>query len=185
MLIRLIISPADQNRSGANQMRQHLTLREHFRRRNAELEDHLPRPTVSYTFGRGDQAQTGVQLAGAMARIYDLGQSQVLGASPAHDNSRPAPSRYARRVNAEIACVSARWRGWRRYLAGGKLVDNGHSSGRARMQDRIPSHGNKIRPANKSPYQGRREFRSRVAHCRSRQWSSSSSVTRRATVMVR
>ena len=36
MLIRLIISPADQNRSGANQMRQHLSFREHFRRGNAE-----------------------------------------------------------------------------------------------------------------------------------------------------
>jgi hypothetical protein len=35
MLIRLIISPADENRSGANQMRQHLSLREHFRRGNA------------------------------------------------------------------------------------------------------------------------------------------------------
>src|SRR3954451_945714 len=35
MLIRLIISPADQNRSGANQMRQHLSFREHFRRGNA------------------------------------------------------------------------------------------------------------------------------------------------------
>src|SRR5215469_14095496 len=36
MLIRLIISPADENRSGANQMRQHLSFREHFRRGNAE-----------------------------------------------------------------------------------------------------------------------------------------------------
>jgi ABC-type nitrate/sulfonate/bicarbonate transport system substrate-binding protein len=35
MLIRLIISPADENRSGANQMRQHLSFREHFRRGNA------------------------------------------------------------------------------------------------------------------------------------------------------
>src|SRR5205823_3234349 len=37
MLIRLIISPADQNRSGANQMRQHLSFREHFRRGNASF----------------------------------------------------------------------------------------------------------------------------------------------------
>src|SRR3954447_10684891 len=37
MLIRLIISPADQNRSGANQMRQHLSFREHFRRGNAAV----------------------------------------------------------------------------------------------------------------------------------------------------
>jgi exonuclease III len=35
MLIRLIISPADEHRSGANQMRQYLSLREHFRRGNA------------------------------------------------------------------------------------------------------------------------------------------------------
>src|SRR5215469_17888012 len=35
MLIRLIISPADEYRSGANQMRQHLSFREHFRRGNA------------------------------------------------------------------------------------------------------------------------------------------------------
>jgi hypothetical protein len=36
MLIRLIISPADEDRSGANQMRQHLSFREHFRRGNAD-----------------------------------------------------------------------------------------------------------------------------------------------------
>jgi cytochrome c2 len=35
MLIRLIIGPADENRSGANQMRQHFSFREHFRRGNA------------------------------------------------------------------------------------------------------------------------------------------------------
>src|SRR6516225_2204931 len=35
ILIRLIISPADEHRSGANQMRQHLSFREHFRRGNA------------------------------------------------------------------------------------------------------------------------------------------------------
>jgi hypothetical protein len=35
MLIRLILSPADKHRSGANQMRQHLSFREHFRRGNA------------------------------------------------------------------------------------------------------------------------------------------------------
>src|SRR6516164_4474352 len=35
ILIRLIISPADEDRSGANQMRQHLSFREHFRRGNA------------------------------------------------------------------------------------------------------------------------------------------------------
>src|SRR5262249_20124609 len=35
MLIRLIISPADEHRAGANQMRQHLSFREHFRRGNA------------------------------------------------------------------------------------------------------------------------------------------------------
>ena len=34
MLIRLIVSAADENRSGANQMRQHLSFREHFRRGN-------------------------------------------------------------------------------------------------------------------------------------------------------
>jgi hypothetical protein len=39
MLIRLIISPADENRSGANQMRQHLGFREHFRRGNAPPGD--------------------------------------------------------------------------------------------------------------------------------------------------
>jgi hypothetical protein len=37
MLIRLIISPADEHRSGANQMRQQLSFREHFRRGNAEM----------------------------------------------------------------------------------------------------------------------------------------------------
>src|SRR5437660_1172830 len=37
MLIRLIISPADEHRSGANQMRQHLSFREHFTRGNALL----------------------------------------------------------------------------------------------------------------------------------------------------
>jgi hypothetical protein len=37
MLIRLILSPADENRSGANQTRQHLSFREHFRRGNALL----------------------------------------------------------------------------------------------------------------------------------------------------
>jgi len=36
MLIRLILSLADEHRSGANQMRQHLCFREHFRRGNAE-----------------------------------------------------------------------------------------------------------------------------------------------------
>jgi hypothetical protein len=36
MLIRLIIGPADEHRSGANQMRQHLSFQEHFRRGNAE-----------------------------------------------------------------------------------------------------------------------------------------------------
>src|SRR3954465_14593609 len=41
MLIRLIISPADENRSGANQMRQHLSFREHFRRGNALPSDDL------------------------------------------------------------------------------------------------------------------------------------------------
>src|SRR5271155_4589065 len=35
MLIRLIFSPADENRSGANQMRQHLSFWEHFTRGNA------------------------------------------------------------------------------------------------------------------------------------------------------
>jgi flavin-dependent dehydrogenase len=35
MLIRLIIGPADEHRSGANQMRQHFSFREHFRRGNA------------------------------------------------------------------------------------------------------------------------------------------------------
>ena len=35
MLIRLIISPADENRPGANQMRQHLSFREHSTRGNA------------------------------------------------------------------------------------------------------------------------------------------------------
>src|SRR5690349_20087514 len=35
MLIRLILSPAHEHRSGANQMRQHLSFREHFRRGNA------------------------------------------------------------------------------------------------------------------------------------------------------
>src|SRR4029077_10012832 len=35
MLIRLILSPADEHRLGANQMRQHLSFREHFRRGNA------------------------------------------------------------------------------------------------------------------------------------------------------
>jgi hypothetical protein len=47
MLIRLIISPADENRSGANQMRQHLSFREHFRRGNA-ASSRLPR----YNWGR-------------------------------------------------------------------------------------------------------------------------------------
>jgi hypothetical protein len=37
MLIRLIVSPADEHRSGANQMRQHLSFREHFRGGNALL----------------------------------------------------------------------------------------------------------------------------------------------------
>jgi hypothetical protein len=37
MLIRLIIGPADEHRSGANQMRQHLSFQEHFRRGNAIL----------------------------------------------------------------------------------------------------------------------------------------------------
>src|SRR6185437_14772108 len=37
MLIRLILNPADENRSGANQMRQHISFREHFRRGNARL----------------------------------------------------------------------------------------------------------------------------------------------------
>jgi hypothetical protein len=36
MLICLIPSPADEHRAGANQMRQHLSFREHFRRGNAE-----------------------------------------------------------------------------------------------------------------------------------------------------
>jgi hypothetical protein len=36
MLIRLILSPADEHRPGANQMRQYLSFREHFRRGNAE-----------------------------------------------------------------------------------------------------------------------------------------------------
>src|ERR1700741_5439597 len=35
MLICLIPSPADEHPSGANQMRQHLSFREHFRRGNA------------------------------------------------------------------------------------------------------------------------------------------------------
>ena len=35
MLIRLILAPADEHRSGANQMRQQLSFREHFRRGNA------------------------------------------------------------------------------------------------------------------------------------------------------
>src|SRR5437660_7616323 len=39
MLIRLIISPADENRSGANQMRQHRSFREHFRRGNAPIAE--------------------------------------------------------------------------------------------------------------------------------------------------
>src|SRR5712671_3035621 len=39
MLIRLILSPADEHRSGANQMRQHLSFREHFRRGNAPAWD--------------------------------------------------------------------------------------------------------------------------------------------------
>jgi hypothetical protein len=41
MLIRLVIGPADEHRSGANQMRQHLSFREHFRRGNAA--SHLDR----------------------------------------------------------------------------------------------------------------------------------------------
>ena len=36
MLIRLILDPADKDRPGANQMRQHLSFREHFRRGNAK-----------------------------------------------------------------------------------------------------------------------------------------------------
>src|SRR6266404_7560190 len=35
MLICLILGPADEHRSGANQMRQYLSFREHFRRGNA------------------------------------------------------------------------------------------------------------------------------------------------------
>jgi hypothetical protein len=35
MLIRLIRSPADEHRSGANEMRQHLSFQEHSRRGNA------------------------------------------------------------------------------------------------------------------------------------------------------
>jgi len=35
MLIRLILDPADKHRSGANQMRQWFTVREHSWRRNA------------------------------------------------------------------------------------------------------------------------------------------------------
>ena len=47
MLIRLIISPADQNRSGANQVRQHLSVREHFRRGNApEQTANRPHPII-------------------------------------------------------------------------------------------------------------------------------------------
>jgi hypothetical protein len=42
MLIRLILSPADEHRSGANQMGQHLSFREHFRRGNA-ASSRLPR----------------------------------------------------------------------------------------------------------------------------------------------
>src|SRR6266705_190375 len=36
MLIRLILDPADEHRSGANQMRQWLSFQEHSRRGNAE-----------------------------------------------------------------------------------------------------------------------------------------------------
>jgi hypothetical protein len=39
MLIRLILDPADEHRSGANQMRQWLSFREHSRRGNAEDSD--------------------------------------------------------------------------------------------------------------------------------------------------
>src|SRR6516225_179298 len=42
MLIRLILSPADENRSGANQMRQHTSFREHFRRGNARDATYMP-----------------------------------------------------------------------------------------------------------------------------------------------
>src|SRR5215831_11460578 len=52
MLIRLIISPTDQNRSGANQMRQHLSFREHFRRGNAG--------SVAGCATKGGRSPTGV-----------------------------------------------------------------------------------------------------------------------------
>src|SRR5947209_162231 len=47
MLIRLIISPADEIRSGANQMRQHVSFREHFRRGNADRSGNQDRNPVS------------------------------------------------------------------------------------------------------------------------------------------
>jgi len=41
MLIRLILDPADEHRSGANQMRQWLSFREHSRRGNAKARVNL------------------------------------------------------------------------------------------------------------------------------------------------
>jgi hypothetical protein len=39
MLTRLIPTPAPEHRRGTNQMRQQVTIREHFRRRNAPVSD--------------------------------------------------------------------------------------------------------------------------------------------------
>jgi hypothetical protein len=59
MLIRLIISPADENRSGANQMRQHLSFREHFRRGNAASYPDC-RATIGYhTLPASEEALLG------------------------------------------------------------------------------------------------------------------------------
>src|ERR1700730_17146747 len=52
MLIRLTLSPADEHRSGANQMRQHLSFREHFRRGNARGDQALA-VIVAWTGGGG------------------------------------------------------------------------------------------------------------------------------------
>jgi transposase len=76
MLIRLIISPADEHRSGANQMRQQLSFREHFRRGNAGASANLLRsratnadPWVIGLRRRRPSLVVAVALANKTARI--------------------------------------------------------------------------------------------------------------------
>jgi hypothetical protein len=56
MLIRLIIGPADENRSGANQMRQHFSFREHFRRGNAPIAPFTSKAPAEWRWRRGAMA---------------------------------------------------------------------------------------------------------------------------------